>query len=562
MLCGLTIQNVAIIEELQVQFHQGLNVLTGETGAGKSIIIDAVNLVLGERADRDLIRYGASQAMVEALFDISSSAEVKALLAEMGFNTEDNVLVVIRELTDNGRAVCRMNGRTATLSQLREVTARLVDIHGQHQHQSLLDPKNHRAVLDKMGDESFAAALEKTMRIAQAYNEKQKTSAQIFTGNEQERQRRLDMLEFQFKEIEDAELASDEEEVLLAQRNRLLNMERIQRALGTAYGALYEGGEEGQSALSLMAMATKALQDLAGFGSEYEGLVGKLEEARYLTDDIAAEIGNMLDADGQEEANIEIVENRLQLVRQLKRKYGADIEEILAFGMRAKDERDELLSAEERLMEIERELAQLMDQWRSAAADLSAERRKLAMKLEDRVARELQDLGMPKAQWKIDLERKENIIAPVGEGWDEVQFLFSPNPGEPAKPLDKVVSGGELSRIMLALKQIFAANDGIACLIFDEIDNGISGNMARIVGQKMSEIGKTRQVICVTHSAAIAAMGNTHYFISKVVENERTHTQVQELYEEERVLEINRLVGGTPDDPVSMQHAKHMLGWG
>jgi len=554
MLQHLHIKNIALIEDLSIDFAPGLNVLTGETGAGKSIIVDSMNLVLGERADRELIKTGRESALVEAVFDIAKP-DFAPVLEEYGFHPDDT-LVFSRELYASGKNICRVNGHLTTLSILKELSDRLVDLHGQHEHQSLLDEKKHLSFLDKYAGGRIAPFLQETAGAFDAYRDVQKRLSGL-TGLEGERDRRLDILHFQIDEISRAKLSESEEEDLTAEREKLLNSEKITSALNTGYDAVYNGGAEGQPVLSTLKNVIGEIDGIKALDNRYEKTLEKLNDIYYSLEETAFDIRDLKDEFYFDPERLEEIENRLHTIRTLKRKYGGSIENTLAFLEKAKKEYNDLLDSENLIAALNEELNAHKEKLKEASERLSGERKRCAKSFEKDVMRQLSDLGLGNCTFEVRF-LKDSEGAFTRLGIDTVEFFISTNAGEPVKPLKKVVSGGEVSRIMLGLKNISAGLDDIQCMIFDEIDTGISGQMAHVVGEKMLQISRARQVICVTHLAQIASLADRHFLITKLSNEQATKTGMEMLKEESRVREIARLAGGS-ESAAAFSHAAEML---
>lgn len=566
MLYQLSIRNVAIIESVELTFEPGLNILTGETGAGKSILIDSLNLVLGARTNRELIRRPAQSARVEAAFD-DIGPRVEALLNQWELPAEDGSLILSREIFDNGRSTARINGSLATLAQVKELAALLVDVHGQHEYRYLLDPTQHPHILDAYAGEPAAKLLEQLSGLCVRYSEASRALEQRY-GDEQERQRRMDILQYQIHEIAEAHITPGEDEQLEGERNLMQHAERLKQAVDGAYRLLYEGtesaGGEGPGAQWLVDQSVSLLERAGSIDSSLSELAAQLTSISYELEDA---IETLRDVSGRfdfDDFRLEEVEGRLTQLKQLKRKYGATLEDVMDFGRQAEREYDQYLHAEENVIALEAELHDLSVRWNQISARLTQVRREAAQRFEQAVMNQLKDLGMEDAKFQARLiprppEEGQRSLPDLGA--ERVQFYLSANRGEAPAPLDKVASGGELSRIMLALKAVVAAMDDIPTMIFDEIDSGISGNMARIVAQKLALIGQQRQVICITHTAQIAAMADAHYYIEKVSDENRTHTQVSSLAPGDRYREIARLVGGDMAGSVAAEHAREMLKW-
>ena len=555
MLKRLIIHQVALIDHLDIDFTDGFNVLTGETGAGKSIIIDAVNLAIGERASRDLIKHGAQKASVEAVFSISQkNRKLMNLLDEHGILAEeDDELVLSREITLSGKSICRINGILVNLAVQKSISSQLIDIHGQHEHQSLLSPANHLSILDDFSGESVSAPLSEVRLISRNLHKIEKQLNQGFI-NEAERERRIDILKYQIEEIERAKLEPGEEETLLEERGRLANAERIMLALETSFEEL---NGDYTSVLSGIKGASKQLEDISVFSSEYADLHTRLEDCYYTLEDIAYSLRNLRQSFEYDPARLEAVENRLSLISSLKRKYGSDIPEILKFCEQCAKELAALDSSVEIYQKLQAEISKLKSDYNSAAKKLTSARSKAAERLCDLAEAQLKDLGMQKAHFSVQFSASSESFGP--NGFEDVEFLLSANAGEPLKPLNRVASGGEMSRIMLALKTIIAQIDHIDTLIFDEVDTGVSGRVAAIVGKKMLTIAASSQVICITHLPQIAAMADSHYMVKKEMTDIATQTTLCRLDMEERYREIARIMGAEESSRLALEHAKELV---
>lgn len=554
MLLELNIQNIALIERLRIEFGRGLNVLTGETGAGKSIVVDCVNLALGGRADRDLIRTGEERGMVRALFDLDGNEEAIRYLDSLGVDTEGGFAEVTREITRSGKNICRVNGAMLLLSNVKTFTGMLVDIHGQHEHQRLMDAEKHLAFLDAYAKEALEKPLETVSQCHHEYSATQKELSRL-TMDEAERARRVDALTFQHKEISQAKLREDEEETLLSKNRIYENAEKLSGHLRTAYERVYIGGKS-ISAQESLKRAMDAMSAISDIDEKYKSLFERLEEVYYTVSDIGYELQDASEETEFDPQEAEKVYDRLDLIQRLKRKYGPDLKDVIAFGKKAGEELKRLNAASDTRQELEDTLKVQKSRLEAACEALSAIRREKAQALCGAVVGQLKDLGMGRTRFEAAFKKRSQ---PAADGWDEMEFMISPNPGEPLRPMAAIASGGELSRIMLAFKAITAENDGVDTMIFDEIDTGISGRMAQTVGEKMCMLGKMRQVICVTHLAQIAALGDHHYMVEKTVVNDHTGSSVRKLDEEGRTLEIARLVGGADEGESGRTHARNML---
>lgn len=555
MLQSLYLENIALIEKLGIELFPGFNVLTGETGAGKSIIIDAVNFVLGERTSRDLIRNGAARAKVEAVFNLNEGDAAFAALDALGIEYDGNELILSRELSAAGRNACRVNGTLVPVASLKSVSDTLVDIHGQHEHQALLDAENHISYLDAYCHAESLPIIEKIDAIVSRRNELMLKRNSGFSS-EREREREMDMLRYQIEEIASANLEVGEEERLNAEKTVLLNAERIRTALETAHMAL-SGAEEG-SALSAIDTARRSMRDIAALNKDYEALGDKIEELYYAAEDISFVLRDTSENVESDMQRLEEIEQRLKLISDLKRKYGRTVEDVIDFGKDAETKLNELENAEALAAELDAKLDKLKAEYNVAADELSKVRRAAGDRLKRNVLNELKDLGMAKAMFDVALSDASGGEPRKG-GRETAEFMLSANPGEPLKPLEKVASGGELSRIMLCFKSIFADNDRVPTLIFDEIDTGISGRTAAVVGEKMLGIAKKHQVICVTHLAQIAALAEAHLMVRKYDDGKNTFVETRQLNEEEKVQRIAQMMDGESDSPSALTHARELI---
>lgn len=563
MLQLLEIHNIALIDKVKIEFGEGLNVLTGETGAGKSIIIDSINAILGERVSKDLIKTDRDKAMVEAVFSVPRQ-RVEDIFENLGIPFEDDGTIIIsREFTQSGRNICRVNGMLVTVSTLREIGSRLIDMHGQHDNQSLLRTESHIELLDLFGGSRIEKIKSEYLEYLEKYKEI-KDSLKALTGEEGERERKIDLLKFQINDIEKANLIPGEEERLNKQRILLSNSERILNALNTSYELLYSGEGSKTSASESIGQAISELRSIGRFDSRYQDLADKLENLSYLLDDLTEEIRKERDNMEYDPLLLEEIEQRLDTIFRLKRKYGKTVEDILRFYRKAKEELEKLSSSQETIACLQERLRETGNQLYKLASDLNAERLKAASLLESKICSELEDLEMKSTRFKADI-RFDDSLGEEGQwnftqkGMDRVEFLISTNPGEPLKPLSRIASGGEMARIMLAIKTILADVDQVPTLIFDEIDIGISGIASQKVGEKLSLISRNHQVICVTHLPQIASMADHHFLIEKISDNERTQTKVKKLVGKEIVEELSRIMSGTHISEITRKHAEELL---
>ena len=560
MLVSMTVRNIALIEHLQINFQKGMHVLSGETGAGKSIIIDSINLMLGERADRGLIRSGCDKASVEALVDIADCPQVQSALAEQELEADGNLLTIYREITQEGRNICRVCGVIVPLSFLRSLTVHLVDIHGQHEHQSLLDSKKHMDFLDSFGDDAFSEVKQETAQNYKTWRESSSRFAALRKENAQRAERQA-YLESRVKELDAAQLEMGEADRLTVEKARFASAEKIDTAVRSAYEEVMGGGRE-KSAVNKLRDACNAVQMISDLDPRFQALASKLSSAYYEAEEMGIELREILENDSFDPERNEAIQDRLDQIRRLERRYGMSADELVAHHEEIREELMRLGSMDERLKRAEADYKQKLASYRAAASRLTEARKTLASNFERIMETELRDLGMNSTRFACIFKQPapDQKKIPTANGDDHVCFYIAPNPGEPLKPLDKTASGGELSRLMLALKTAGAAHDGIPCMIFDEIDTGISGHIAGVVAEKMASIAKYHQVLCVTHLAQIAAMADQQYLVRKEVVGERTRSGVKLLDEEGRVQEIARLIGVTQSQQESgYAHARAIL---
>ena len=548
MLSVLHIENIAVIEQAEILFEGGFNVLTGETGAGKSIVIDAISAILGERTYRDVIRTGANRAFVSAIFtnipqyDWFSENQVE-------FDTQE--LQVQREIYADGRNVCRVNGRPVSVASLKKLGGRLINIHGQHDSQQLFDEENHLTYLDAFArDEQELEAYQRAFAAMQAVQRE----IQKLSMDESEKLRLVETLQYQIEEIRAANLVSGEEEQLKERRKVLQNAEKLSDALRMADEALY-GGDSSDGAAGLLSNAEHALSRVSTIGADMQTLHQKISDLMYSVQDAADELRAMRDDLSYSEGELEEIEERLDAIHKLKRKYGASVEDVLAYLADSEQRLDEIEFASDRIETLKKREAELQKETIRQGEILREKRFSAAQAMEFRICDELRQLDMPKIRFVCEFTPQQ----PMQTGLDSVRFLMSANVGENLKPLSKVASGGELARIMLAMKQVLAQQDGVPTLIFDEVDAGVSGRAAQKVAYKLWTVSKGRQVLCVTHLPQIAAMADAEYTVEKRVENERTYTSVLHLDESGRKQELARLIGGSMITETTLAGAAELL---
>lgn len=555
MLSKLTIKNVALIENAEITFGEGLNVLSGETGAGKSVILDSVNFVLGAKADRSMIRYGETECMVKAEFFVSETSKSIQTLKEMDIDSEGEI-IISRRFSENGKNAIKINGNTVTASMLRKVTDSLVDVHGQSEHFFLLKESNQLKVLDNVVGEKLFSQKEKLRSLLQQKHNIEERIA-LLGGDEKERGRRLDVLAFQIEEIETVGLQEGEEEELLAKRNKINNLEKIISAVREASQAL----SNEQGVLDGLRVASRAVSTVSKLDNAYAEVYEKLETLAIDADDVAetlSDLGNELYFDENE---AEETETRLDMIRSLKRKYGANKKEIDAYLTGIREEYELLSDCEGQYAALTEEKKKTLKEIYAVCRVITELRKTCGKAFCTRVTDELKTLNIAHAQFAIEFKEYTETDAPKAtqNGLDDITFLFSANAGEPMKPLGKIISGGEMSRFMLAIKTQLSDVNEISTYIFDEIDAGISGKTAKVVGEKLARIAKNTQIIAVSHLAQIAIMSDNEYLIEKREENGKTVTQVHELNDNTKLLEIVRLLGGNDGDEYALKHAEELL---
>ncbi|MDQ2086636.1 DNA repair protein RecN [Herbivorax sp. ANBcel31] len=562
MLRQLEIQNIAIIDKLSIELGDGLNVLTGETGAGKSIIIDSINAIIGQRLSRDLIRTGENKALVEAIFEIKEN-QLSDLFEYYGIEPEeDGVLVISREFTRSGKNTCRINGKISTVSMLRKFGERLIDVHGQHDNQSLLRIDSHIDLLDSLANEKILDLKKNYLSHLENYK-KIKKKINDLLGDSGERERKIDLLKYQIDEVKSANLEKGEEQQLEKEKDILLNFEKIIKVFSDAYEVLGSGRKTGKSALDMINEVVFGLNDIKDYDETYIEITERLESLTYELEDIVSEVRAKRDNIEYNPAALEQVEERLGAIYKLKKKYGDSIEDILIYMENAQNQLDEIINNEEVLDKLNNDLKKENDSLYTLAKSIHQERKKAAKLIEDKISYELNVLEMKNTRFEVRIEfdkrEDKSEINYNQNGLDKVEFLISTNAGEPLKPLAKIASGGEMSRIMLAIKTILANVDKMPTLIFDEIDIGISGKAAQKVGEKLSFISRNHQVISVTHLAQIACMADCNYYIQKITKEKNTKTIVTRLEGDEIKNEIARIIGGENISQITIKHAEEML---
>lgn len=551
MLQELSIKDFAIIDEIQISFQPKMTVLTGETGAGKSIIIDALGLLAGGRGSTEFIRKGEKKAVIQGLFTLPREANTYNILEEYGIDSEDGQIILQRDLYRGGRNICRINGMMVNLATLRKVGETLIDIHGQNEHQELMKPENHIDLLDEY-DKKTSELRNQYQVVYQNYR-KLKLSMEKKEADEKAWAQRLDMLNFQVKEIGEAGLKINEEDELVEEKNKLDNFQAIHDALELSYQIL--SGEK-IDVVGNLGNAMNELSDVSDLSENLQEINTKISDAFYSLEDVARDISDELDSMEWNGERLNEIEERLELIHQLKRKYGDTIEDILHYHIRIVKELREMENAEQNSEKQERQLSKALEKVKELAIKLSKQRKKSAKKLEKMIHEQLSALYMDKAVFEVKFLNNSKLYS---KGIDKVEFYIQTNPGEEMGPLAKIASGGELSRIMLALKTIFSQKMGVTSIIFDEVDTGVSGRVAQAIAEKISQISNNSQVLCITHLPQVAAIADNHYYISKSVNDGRTETSLEELDEKQKIREIARMLSGSEITELTLKHAEELI---
>lgn len=548
MLQELSIRNFAIIEEISISFSEGLTVLTGETGAGKSIIIDAIHLLMGSRGSSEYVRHGEAKAEIEGLFFLEDGHAGIDKARESGIEAEDGMMVLRREISSTGKSICRINGKLVTLSKLRDIGSTLIDIHGQHEHQELMNDSAHLYLLDDFGKGQIRSLLDEYQSRYRRFKEIDRKIEEL-NRDEQQMAQRLDLLQFQVREIEEANLAEGEDHQLEEEKRRLVNFEKLYESVNAAYGQL----QDEQAGLDFLGGAMASLETAADIDEQYRPYYEAVSNSFYILEETASSLRTDLDMLEFDPGRLNEVEQRLNEINQLKRKYGQTIEEILSYFSRIQEEMDGIVNRDSRVAQLRQEADVLEQEVLKAGHRLTRLRKKCATTLTQAIHQELKVLYMDKTVFEVAFKEQP----PHEKGLDEVQFFISTNPGEPLKPLSKVASGGELSRMMLALKTIFSTR--VTSVIFDEVDTGVSGRVAQAMAEKIHQISLYSQVLCISHLPQVAAMADTHLFISKKVMKDRTSTEIKSLEKDEKVDEIGRMISGLEVTEITKKHARELV---
>jgi DNA repair protein RecN (Recombination protein N) len=553
MLRNLSVRNFAIIDRLDLEFGAGFNVLTGETGAGKSILIGALNLILGARSGAEMVRGGAERATIDAVFDVAGAPHLLEVVERMGYELDDGQLFLSRDISASGKSSCRIAGRPATVAQLKELGDWLVDLHGQHEHQSLLAVSRHIDMLDDWGGKPIAGLRAQVSEAYQAAQKLRREKSEL-EKDARERAHLLDLYQFQVKEITDAKLIPGEDEELATEYKRVANAQKLAESAALAAESL-SGGDNGGGALDALSVALRILEEATVLDETLTPALESVRSAMYELTETERDLTRYQDTIEFSPERAEQIEERLETLRALKRKYGDSIEEILQYGAETAVKLDTLSNSEERGAQLDQEIKKADKRLRELCRTLSELRCKAAQEFQSITLSELRELAMEKTRFEVRMEPGE----PTAKGTDRVEFLIATNPGEPLRPLAKVASGGEISRVMLAVKSALARQEPLPTMVFDEIDVGVGGRTASKIAEKMVALAQNAQVLCITHLAQIASRGQRQYYIEKNVIGDRTSVRVVPLTPDERVAEVARMIGGEEVTPTVIQHAREML---
>ncbi|MHC1488371.1 DNA repair protein RecN [Staphylococcus capitis] len=552
MLQTLSIKQFAIIDKLEIQFADGLTVLSGETGSGKSIIIDAIGQLIGMRASSDYVRHGEKKAIIEGIFDIDESKDAISILEDLSIDIDEDFLLVKREIFSSGKSICRINNQIVTLQDLRKVMQELLDIHGQHETQSLLKQKYHLQLLDDYAENQYSDLLQQYKNIFNQYKDKRKELEDLESADQALLQR-LDLMKFQFEELTEASLKEDEVEQLEVDIKRIQNSEKLSLALNNAHQVLTDENAI-PDRLYELSNHLQSINDIVP--EKYEKLKEDIDQFYYVLEDAKHDIYDEMANTEFDEQVLNELESRMNLLNNLKRKYGKDVPELIAYQSKLENEINKIENYEQSSSQLREEINQLYQEVIDIGKALSKERRRVARELRDHIVSEIQNLQMKDANLEISFKPLDE---PNYEGIEFVEFLISPNKGEPLKSLNKIASGGELSRIMLALKSIFVKSRGQTAILFDEVDSGVSGQAAQKMAEKMRDIAQFIQVICISHLPQVASMSDHHLLISKASHDDRTTTQVKELLDDDRINEVARMISGASVTDLTRENAKEMI---
>ena len=544
MLESLTIHQIALIDDVTIHFHQGMHALTGETGAGKSIVVDAVTLVLGGRADRDLIRTGCDKASVEAEFSVSNNEKVHSFMEQESIEYDGSHIVIYREISINGRNICRVCGVMIPVARLRDLAEWLLDLHGQNDHRFLSDPEMQLAFLDQTGAENHSLLMNRVREDCESFINNHRAYARLVKKNEN-RESQMKSLERDLEELRSADIRVNEAEQLLEERKEKETAFSKSEALDTIRAHL-SGNEEGYAALTEVKAASDLLKSISQKHTDFKDISQRCESLYFELEDIAYQVNQLADRFEINPEELDRIDHRLDLIHRMERKYQTTADELPQLTSRLEEEYSTLVNLEAEVSRMSVEHKKTLGRYRNTARELTESRKKLSETFEKKMMKELSDLGMGNTLFRVEFKPNETgrPLMPTQQGDDRIEFMISPNPGEPLKPLAKIASGGELSRMMLAIKTLETSHSGVESMVFDEIDTGISGRMAQVVAEKMLSISRERQVICVTHLPQIAAAADYHYLVQKTTDGSRTQTSVLELGHRERVAEVGRMISG------------------
>ncbi|WP_307328060.1 DNA repair protein RecN [Evansella vedderi] len=565
MLMELSIRNFAIIDHTTISFEKGLTVLTGETGAGKSIIIDAIGQLIGGRGSVEFVRHGSKRAEIEGLFSIESTEEINNLFRDIEIEiSEEDTVLLKREITLQGKSICRINGKLVTLAVLRQVGQLLVDIHGQHEHQHLLQGDKHQLLLDRFAEKAITRVKSEYEQLYDIFNKKREMLKQI-SENEHEMMQRLDLIQYQYEEIEKAKLQPEEDQQLFEEKKRLDYSEDLYKTVHGTYEALYGDGK----GLEWIMHAMNQIEEAASMDESLRSHHENISNCYYLLEEAAFSLRDYYEKIEFDPERINEIEARMSEINQLRRKYGDTVNDILEYASKIEDELDTLKNRDERLQQWINELGEVAEDLLVEGNHLTEVRKREAIRLEKAIQKELENLYMKDTEFKVEFEGQHFSVEellnvkkriPISrKGLHSISFMVSTNKGEPLKPLAKVASGGEISRMILALKTILTSHEGVTSLIFDEVDTGVSGRVAQAIAEKINQISAKSQVLCITHLPQVAAMADTHLFISKVNDGERVATSVRALNKEEQMEEISRMISGVEITDLTRKHAQELL---
>jgi len=556
MIVELNISDFAIIDNIKITFDRGFNVLTGETGAGKSIIVEGISMLLGQRASREMVRTSKDKALLEGVFYVEYPERINKILEEYGIDADPgNYLIITREIYSSGRTVSRVNGRNVTLNMLSNIASNLVEIHSQHEHQSLLDVDNHIRIIDSFGDSRFNSLVDE-VRAKYQELQKEKSNLKKLSLNIIEREREIDLLKYQLNEIDSANIDKIDEQEIISEYNRLDNIKEIAFNLGQVYNILNNQEYDGLSVLNGINRCIINLNSIMKYDDTLKKFNDTLESIGLELQELSRSIRDYIENIVIDEERLNFLKDQIDTINRLKKKYGRTIEDIINYRDSIEDKLNYLLNNEKAIEETNKKISALEKELERLCTSLTEMRKKISSNIETLITKELKDLNMNNVKFKVNFEKRHEFTI---DGWDKVEFLISTNKGESLKPLSKIISGGEMSRIMLAFKNILADFDKTPSIIFDEIDTGISGRTAQLVGEKIKSISKDRQVICISHLPQIAALGDTHFIIKKMNNLEKTQIVVKKLNYEERIEEISRLIAGVNLTDTTKEHAREML---